>query len=252
MSIVTRIKKALADVETRLELIRSKCSDIEIHADYIKRYFRKYVQSSGTGNVTVSPGSTLTVLDFSGWGALIWIYCELSGVVKDNISVSADVDNTVLGFAPFAWNPNWAHALGFDSKNIYSFGPYSAVHRIWDTTNNIFKFYLIVKEQTFYDHYKLTVGNNDTVDDLTASCSVLYYQYFGTKCLKLLLDNYKGNIRQIHQKIKKDYKVHNAVYKFHEGKHIVELLVDDIVYEKKKDKLIEVVKKEGLGVKDVL
>jgi len=253
MSIVTRIKKAIEVIQGYLYNIYWTDQSIDANVIDIASFTRKYAHKTSTGSVTVTPGSTLTVLDFSGWGALIWILCEFSGVAKENISVSADVDDAGgQGFAPFSWNPYWVHLLGFNSTGIYSFGKYSAIHRTWDTTNNIFKFYLVVGEQTFYDHYTLTIKNKDTANDLTASCSVLYYEYYASKRLKLLLDNYKGNIRQIYEKIKKDYKVHNAVYKFHEGKHIVELLVDDKIYEKKRDKLIEVVKKEGLSVKDVL
>jgi len=259
MSIVTRIKKALEDVRTDLSNIKSRLDDIYVNAINISaythataQYTRKQVRVASTGSVTVTPGSTLTVLDYSGWGALIWIYCDLSGVAKGNLSVKGNADDFEGGFVPFGWNPDWVHAFGFNSTGIYSFGPYSAIHKTWDTTNNIFEFYLIVKEQTFYNHYKFEVRNSDTANNLTASCSISYYEYYASERLKLLLDTYKGNIRQIHQKIKKDYKVHNAVYKFHEGKHIVELLVDDKIYEKKRDKLIEVVKKEGLSVKDVL
>jgi len=253
MSIVTRIKKAIEDIDRMLSYIYGTNNAIKGYASKIAQYTKKYAHKTSTGSVTVTPGSTLTVLDFSGWGALIWILCELSGVAKEKISVSADVDDAGgQGFAPFSWNPNWVHLNGFNSTGIYSFGTYSAVHRAWDTTNNVFKFYLIVKEQTFYDHYTLTIENKDTTNDLTAASNVLYYEYYASRRLKLLLNSYKGNIRQIHQKIKKDYKVHNAVYKFEKGKHVAELLLDDDVYDKKRDKLIEVLKREGLEIKDVL
>lgn len=252
MSIITRIREATKHIYDRLVALKMDTASIYTKVSDIAQYTKKYVNISKTGAVTVSPGGTLTAIDYSGWGALIWILCELIGIAKEKLDVSADVDNATMGFAPFAWSPNWAHLNGFNSTGIYSFGNYAAVHRTWDTTNNVFKFYLIVKEQTFFDHYTLTITNNDPTNNLTVACNVLYYEYYASKRLKLLLNDYKGNIRQIHQKIKKDYKVHNAVYKFHEGKHIVELLVDDKVYDKKRDKLIEVVKREGLDIKDVL
>jgi len=253
MSIVTRIKAAIKALHDTVKHINGECTVFEVYLNDIKRYCKKYAYKVNTGTQTISPGGSLTVIDFSGWGALISIFYNLSGVPLNSISVVAEADNiTNSGVPPFGWNPNRIHSMGFNAKGIYDFGAYGAVHEEWDTTNNIFKSTLFVKEQTFLDHYKLVINNNHSTDDLTAVSIVFYYKYYASKDLKLLLNNYNENLKQIHERIKKDYKVHNAVYKFEKGKHLLELTVDDNVYDKKKDKLIEVLKREGLEIKDVL
>ncbi len=214
---------------------------------------------------TVAANSEKSVVSLAASGKLFYVTHYGKGVPCYNMSLQISIDDGPFDGGVYAIGIDAAESYQFNSAGtLYNLGTSALLSRIWDTTNHEYYVINFNLHHEFSDSITIKLCNYDSANDSQQKTKFILDIFVSSKKLKLHSKGFLGDaVREIKEMINKKFGRCSAVLadlsidedfslvNKEESINRLILFIDDEVYKKKKDKVVNCLINENL-VHDII
>ncbi|RLF88040.1 hypothetical protein DRN34_00240 [Thermococci archaeon] len=249
--------------------------DIPVKTDYSKASVKVYASdgssvipvsdrrlkhfAASASEVTLDPNTKYTVLNANGAGILVGIGHRSWNVAAGNAFFMCELDGYTFNSYIVKTDIAYANAYGINSVGIHELGASVMAVTEWDETNNRYYLFQYNDKIPFAESIYFYLWNRDSSNQATMWGYVHYHLYTSSRVISLKTKHSVSKyVSEIKRMIDKDYKKCDAViwqiesnideFEQVKEKNIAKLhiVVDDDVFEKLKNKIINRLIKERM------